>query len=538
MDQGRGAGVARATASEGGVGEVTQAKSRLAPEDVEARRARKKARTDALYFGYTNESNPFGDTQLRSEFVWHKNTASQKTKRERRKRQVEVVEEIEKVKERRKEREAERAEFERLKLEQERLEQQDEAAAFFEKEQKFHEQQVYKRTLVRVGEGREQDVDLVTKNIVVLEALKETDGEITGVHSQGSAFLQRYRLADIERRDPKSLIEADDVDAERLSALIKGLKTFAKVERNDEWRQYWQDAMTLASFRADEIGGGVELLSGIHESVRLDVLQQLDNKNPEELNALQADLAAANVGIDIEFDEAVMRAITMRKAQVRLSRTHAKVQALTSDILANRQREQNAVGRSGALSEQIGHDPSKAAEVSDNGPSEKSQKMYAEEARKPMEKDEGVFGASNEVTLQTRAAYTSASQNVRRITGKFRPRKPQYLNKVKSGYDWNKYNRAHYDRDNPPPKTVQGYKFNIFYPDLLDPTQTPSYKLEAADTQDFCIIRFQAGPPYEDIAFKIVNKEWDIGRRTGYKSVFQRGVLMLHFNFKRLKYRR
>ena len=29
------------------------------------------------------------------------------------------------------------------------------------------------------------------------------------------------------------------------------------------------------------------------------------------------------------------------------------------------------------------------------------------------------------------------------------------------GYEWNKYNQTHYDTDNPPPKVVQGYKFNV-----------------------------------------------------------------------------
>ena len=29
------------------------------------------------------------------------------------------------------------------------------------------------------------------------------------------------------------------------------------------------------------------------------------------------------------------------------------------------------------------------------------------------------------------------------------------------GYEWNKYNQTHYDSDNPPPKIVQGYKFNV-----------------------------------------------------------------------------
>jgi hypothetical protein len=40
-----------------------------------------------------------------------------------------------------------------------------------------------------------------------------------------------------------------------------------------------------------------------------------------------------------------------------------------------------------------------------------------------------------------------------------------------AGYEWNKYNQTHYDFDNPPPKVVQGYKFNILYHDLVDRTQ-------------------------------------------------------------------
>ena len=44
---------------------------------------------------------------------------------------------------------------------------------------------------------------------------------------------------------------------------------------------------------------------------------------------------------------------------------------------------------------------------------------------------------------------------------KYRPRKPRYFNRIHTGYDWNKYNSTHYDHDNPPPKTVQGYKFNV-----------------------------------------------------------------------------
>ncbi len=124
---------------------------------------------------------------------------------------------------------------------------------------------------------------------------------------------------------------------------------------------------------------------------------------------------------------------------------------------------------------------------------------------------------------------------------KYRPRKPKYFNRVHTGYDWNKYNKTHYDGDNPPPKTVQGYKFNIFYPDLIDPGKAPIYKIEAdpeSDDGSTCIIRFSAGPPYEDIAFRIVNKNWESNPKRGFKCVFERGILHLYFNYKREFYRR
>jgi len=83
---------------------------------------------------------------------------------------------------------------------------------------------------------------------------------------------------------------------------------------------------------------------------------------------------------------------------------------------------------------------------------------------------------------------------------KYRPRKPKYFNRVHTGYEWNKYNQTHYDHDNPPPKIVQGYKFNIFYPDLVDKTKAPTYTIEKDGSNgETCIIRFHAGPPYEDI---------------------------------------
>ena len=106
-------------------------------------------------------------------------------------------------------------------------------------------------------------------------------------------------------------------------------------------------------------------------------------------------------------------------------------------------------------------------------------------------------------------------------------------------FEWNKYNQTHYDFDNPPPKIVQGYKFNIFYPDLIDRSATPQFKLiPTGDSGDFCILKIMAGPPYEDIAFKIVNKEWEYGYKRGFRCQFHNNIFQLWFHFKRYRYRR
>ena len=68
--------------------------------------------------------------------------------------------------------------------------------------------------------------------------------------------------------------------------------------------------------------------------------------------------------------------------------------------------------------------------------------------------------------------------------------------------------------------------------------KTPKFFLEPADSEEFAIIRFHGGPPYEDIAFKIINKEWARQRKKGFKCTFERGILTLFFNFNSHWYRR
>ena len=120
----------------------------------------------------------------------------------------------------------------------------------------------------------------------------------------------------------------------------------------------------------------------------------------------------------------------------------------------------------------------------------------------------------------------------------YKPIKPRYSNKKILGFDWNRYNQAHYDNDNLPPKTVNGYRFNIFYPNLVDKTKTPKFYLQRSETPDMCIIRFESGAPYEDIAFKIINREWNTRVKGDFLNIFDKGVLKLYFKFKRFRYKR
>ena len=151
---------------------------------------------------------------------------------------------------------------------------------------------------------------------------------------------------------------------------------------------------------------------------------------------------------------------------------------------------------------------------------------FDREVARGLAENEEIFTAEEPVTTRNLASWSQ----------QYRPRKPKSFNRVIKGYEWNKYNQTHYDHDNPPPKVVQGYKFNVFFPDLIDKTKAPTYRIERengrkrgqtfapAGEDDTCLIRFTAGAPYEDVAFRIVDREWDYSakRERGFRSSFDK----------------
>lgn len=152
---------------------------------------------------------------------------------------------------------------------------------------------------------------------------------------------------------------------------------------------------------------------------------------------------------------------------------------------------------------------------------------FLQTAKQDMDQDEAEFSVEAQLENQ-----------VYKWADKYKPRKPKFFNRVHTGFEWNKYNQMHYDFDNPPPKIVQGYKFNIFYPDLIDKSVSPDYEiLKLEEDPEFCVLRVKSGPPYEDIAFKVVNREWDFGNKKGFRCQFMNGMFQLWFYYKRYRYR-
>ena len=149
-----------------------------------------------------------------------------------------------------------------------------------------------------------------------------------------------------------------------------------------------------------------------------------------------------------------------------------------------------------------------------------SEALYRAEAEKELDEEEELFNLEENITRTTSYNWED----------KYRPRKPRYFNRVHTGYEWNKYNQTYYEYvdelsghisvniiysvDNPPPKVVQGYKFNIFYPDLIDKSKAPTYKIvKEPGNDETVLLHFSAGPPYEDVAFRIVNREWEFSHK-------------------------
>lgn len=111
-------------------------------------------------------------------FKWGKKV--EKDKREGRieedseEKRLKLMQDIEKVRKRREDREKELEEMEILRAEEQRLREAALYGDWQEKEEEFHAEQIRVRSKIRLSEKREEPVDILAKNILLIEAMSRS----------------------------------------------------------------------------------------------------------------------------------------------------------------------------------------------------------------------------------------------------------------------------------------------------------------------------------------------------------------------------
>jgi len=312
----------------------------------------------------------------------------------------------------------------------------------------------------------------------------------------------------------------------------------------DDHPKIWESMKIICDYELDKKVRKLNDADGLHKSVTNEVKQLFKSKSYNELVMLETQIISkieSGGAVDIEYWEGLLKRSQIYKAKSTLRE------------LYNQLLEDQSLPKKNFLASSVHEEPVREPEIEQpTDPIEARRKQLEREAEKlrirATKKEEKVLVNDEEMFRREADAGMDEGEEIFNEdyllqksypwTVQYKPKKPKFFNRIHSGYDWNRYNQTHYDLDNPPPKIVLGYKFNIFYPELVDKRKTPQYSLERSDNPDYMVLKFSAGAPYEDLAFKIMNKEWDYSHKSGFKCTFERGILHLWFEFKKYKYRR
>ncbi len=349
-----------------------------------------------------------------------------------------------------------------------------------------------------------------------------------------------YEQLEVLERQIRTKLESDEpIDTDYWQQLLDSLLVW---KAKAKLKKVYQDVLDsrLKQLREENEQKAVEvreklLAAGVQAIGRVEYSKDLD---PDPL----LEISSKDKSLEIVDENAFLQSVAAgRRKVLNMGYVPAQKAPATKTSTSPSSLSRPSAGQSHT-------DPTSRFDTSTNDEHSATTKaLFDREVAKGVNEDEEIFAGEEDLTTGASGDSSKALWS-----GKYRPRKPKYFNRVQMGYEWNKYNQTHYDHDNPPPKVVQGYKFHIFYPDLIDPTKAPTYKIireggrkkgqtmAPAGEEDTCIIRFMAGPPYEDIAFRIVDRDWDYSAKhdRGFKSTFEKGILTLHFSFKRIVYRK
>ncbi|KAJ7774255.1 mid region of cactin-domain-containing protein [Mycena maculata] len=513
-------------------------------------------------------------------------------------RRTEAKEELDRLNKRRAEREVEQRLREEEEMRMARLQESAQMSEWLSKDGDFQLEQERRRAAIRIKEKRAKAIDFLALNLKYVnppvdddEAAEEDDAgleidldepytifdnlsaeQVEELHEDIERYLTleqtstnidfwtnmmvicKDRLERIQSSQRMGVEAAAAVESD-IAALLAG-KTY---EQLVSLQRQIQDKLTSGEPVDTDYWEGLlkkllvwkskTKLKGLHEVVVRNRLEQLRKRQRDEAIQAQEELLAGvarsaskriEAAVETDVVQEVVPAEEMEEYHRDMSPSLIDITQLMPeerdiDILTEyeHRRALFAQRRAVAASRFVPKAAQAVIETPDeeapSGADLASEALYRAEAEKDLDEEEELFNLEESIANPTSYNWED----------KYRPRKPRYFNRVHTGYEWNKYNQTHYDTDNPPPKVVQGYKFNIFYPDLIDKTKAPTYKIvKEPGNDETVLLHFSAGPPYEDIAFRIVNREWEFSHKRGFRSSFDRGCLSLWFNFRRNFYRK
>ncbi|KAG7449454.1 uncharacterized protein BT62DRAFT_929417 [Guyanagaster necrorhizus] len=515
-------------------------------------------------------------------------------------RRQEAKDELERLNKRRAEREADQRLREEEELRMQRLQESAQMSEWLSKEGDFRLEQERKRATIRIQEKRAKAIDFLALNLKYVNPSTEeddggeedagleidldepynifdnlTDEQVEELHDDIERYLtleqvpiniefwtnmmvvckdqlERIKVNDRMGIETAAAVE-DDITTllsgksyDELSSLQRQIQdklTSGETVDNDYWENLlrrllvWKAKAKLKSFHEVVVRNRLEQLRKRQRDEALQAQEELlagvaksASSKPWIPKDIEADVPDPDIH-DVQDIEEYDRAMSPPLIDIiKLSAEDRQIDILTEQ---EDRRALFAQRRAVAASRFVAKAVQQRVETQDeevpSGADLASEALYRAEAERELDEEEELFNLEENITNPTSYNWED----------KYRPRKPRYFNRVHTGYEWNKYNQTHYDTDNPPPKVVQGYKFNIFYPDLIDKSKAPTYKIvKEPGNEDTVLLHFTAGPPYEDIAFRIVNREWEFSHKRGFRSSFDRGCLSLWFNYRRNFYRK
>jgi hypothetical protein len=246
--------------------------------------------------------------------------------------------------------------------------------------------------------------------------------------------MQNPCTLEIELREPHTIFEG--LDADELRELQGDIGTYQDLEGEGSNREFWRALDFVCQKELDEASGS-KLSAGVHSAVMEELKASFSGKSSADLEVTRTDIQSKldqNDGsLDLEFWEAVLDEVRLFRAKADIKDFH---QQKLRQWLAVIERKQLALRKFQAENptEALADETSGAAPQSDQTQSTLNLQSVdtSPEANAMMlaEKERGLGDLEEELGLRDEV---SIADKFYWWQDKYRPRKPRYFNRVRTG---------------------------------------------------------------------------------------------------------